>query len=203
MLANFFVCVCVVVLFFNVRETRGGLFTGTCELGSLSTCVTRLRSSIVRLFFLLRGRSSSKETMWPSPRCDVMNRNPELIDIDSNFNYVFTLVLSAWQCPPLMNCYRFYVPFFFFLALPEWRTRFRLPDDKNIFTGRWTVLADHSWFVLLLRKFYATPVRCAVAGTRLIMLSPQSCGDCVFTSGRILSLPPRWRWPAFGMLLTS
>lgn len=116
MLANFFVCVCVVVLFFNVRETRGGLFTGTCELGSLSTCVTRLRSSIVRLFFLLRGRSSSKETMWPSPRCDVMNRNPELIDIDSNFNYVFTLVLSAWQCPPLMNCYRFYVPFFFFFG---------------------------------------------------------------------------------------
>ncbi|KAI9564003.1 hypothetical protein GHT06_007741 [Daphnia sinensis] len=35
--------------------------------------------------------------MWPSPRCDVMNRNPELIDIDSNFNYVFTLMYGRYS----------------------------------------------------------------------------------------------------------
>lgn len=37
------------------------------------------------------------DDMWPSPKCDIMNRNPELVDIDSNFNYVFTMVFyRAW-----------------------------------------------------------------------------------------------------------
>lgn len=36
------------------------------------------------------------DDMWPSPKCDIMNRNPELVDIDTNFNYVFTLV-QFWR----------------------------------------------------------------------------------------------------------
>ncbi len=44
--------------------------------------------------------------MWPSPKCDIMNRNPELVDIDSNFNYVFTMVFSCMAnllYPPLYS----------------------------------------------------------------------------------------------------
>ncbi|XP_046448305.1 chloride channel protein 2-like isoform X1 [Daphnia pulex] len=35
--------------------------------------------------------------MWPSPKCDIMNRNPELVDIDSNFNYVFTMMYGRYS----------------------------------------------------------------------------------------------------------
>lgn len=58
--------------------------------------------SAVRVLSLLR---LWQLTMWPSPKCDIMNRNPELVDIDSNFNYVFTMVFRAWQSTlPLPTC---------------------------------------------------------------------------------------------------
>lgn len=76
-------------------EKRGGSLHWNLRVGQSEYVCHAAKKFNRPALFLLRGRSSSKETMWPSPRCDVMNRNPELIDIDSNFNYVFTLVLSA------------------------------------------------------------------------------------------------------------
>lgn len=59
-------------------------------IGTVHGSVTRLVQSSL---FVSRDVSTMDTTSsWPDPKCDIMNRNPDLVDIDYNFNFIFTLV---------------------------------------------------------------------------------------------------------------